>query len=110
AALPPEQDVEAYRRDLAAHAKEPVDRSWAPAAEKAFASDLRALAPKAKYRVESVSCRMTTCLADLTFDSFGDATHGWQSILSQPYRTNCGREIMLETVPSDATKPYGVQL
>jgi hypothetical protein len=101
-----EREVNAFHADLARHAAEGVDSKWASVAASSLTKDFVALAPAGHFKLKSVDCRTTTCVANVEFDTYGAAMRGWQQILLTPFRTGCGVEILLDEQPRDPSLPY----
>jgi len=101
------------RRALAAHAAEPVDASWAPAAARTIARDLRAIPPaalRAPFRVAGVDCRTTRCVATLEWPSYDAARESFRAVIQQRSVQNRCSTFMLLDEPSDTTSAYESEL
>jgi hypothetical protein len=101
-------DVDAilHHSRLEDHMREPIDPSWAGEAQHAYERDLRRLALDAGFGLRSVDCRTTTCTADLTFASYGDARTSMQKIMGYRWSLSCLKEMHLDSVADGSSSTY----
>ncbi len=97
--------IEEHRAMLDAHAREPLNRSWARATETTLQTDLGPVAKLKHFDITSVDCRTTTCVATLTFPNYGAANDQWSSVLTARNHAQCSTEITLEDA-ADPSQPY----
>jgi len=87
---------EQVRRDaIARHEREPRDPEWSAATEKHITALLATLAAPGKFRVSSVDCRTTSCVAYLRVATYLDAQKAWPSSVQAQNDAQCGTEITL---------------
>jgi hypothetical protein len=98
------------RRSVDAHIAEPADPAWAARTSASLSSDLTPLAEKGHFRVASLDCRTTTCLAKLDWPAGADVRHEYGKLLHEPYRANCTRSFVLEQKPSASGEQEGLLL
>jgi hypothetical protein len=87
--------VKAHRESIARHEREPRDERWATQVEQVLRGTLATLTGPKKFRITSVDCRTTSCVAYLSAASFHDAQRAWPSIVNARNDAKCGTEITL---------------
>jgi len=97
------REVQAHHAVIARHMREPGDATWAPESEKRLRAFLSPLAAREKFRVVSVDCRTTSCVAELSFPSYAAAQSKWRSVLNAHNPVGCGTQIALEEPHGEAT-------
>jgi hypothetical protein len=102
-----EREVKLFRAELSAHSNEAVDPGWAQSQTGTLTRELGVPSSSAGVEVESVDCRMTTCVATLQFRDWQTASRNWRRVLEGRYERGCGVEIVLDGAPEDPAKPYG---
>jgi hypothetical protein len=100
-----------HQAALAAHARDPIDPQWAPRMEQRFSAALEPLAQSAGFEIVKTECRMSTCIAEARFKSYGSAVHAWGNLLSPTRPEGCTAKIVLgppneEGEPFEATALY----
>ena len=79
--------------DLIAKFKaEGVDPSWSPNATQSLKSDFQRLSSTG-FRVVSVACHMTICVATLEYPNYSAAQQHVGQLVHHPYAMNCGRGV-----------------
>lgn len=76
-------------------AAEPEDRTWSREATASFPKEFEALGARGKLSVTDVTCKTTSCLAKLTWESYPDAVRSWRSVLHARYSKNCARKVFV---------------
>ena len=90
---------EKVRASVDAHNAELRDPSFAAKATDLLSSDLAALAASNHFKVASLDCRTTTCLAKVEWPSERTAADEYSKLATEPFRVNCGRSVALEEAP-----------
>lgn len=99
---PDEQDafaLESWHQRLEQHAREPIDRTWAGAAEASFSNDLASFGREAGFDVTKVECATNTCTARIAWTDFSAAQNAHGAILHYHFAKNCARSLAME--PAD---------
>jgi hypothetical protein len=99
---PPPVTTEERRRQVAAriehavsaHRQDPPDPSWGPSAAASFRTDLEQIATSDGFRVKSIDCRTTQCLAVVEWPSFAQAREQGGDLAHFPYAVNCARHVL----------------
>lgn len=94
-----------WQAQLDAHARQPVDGSWAPEARASYDRDLRLLTERVDARLLDTDCRTDRCTGTVEFSSFDDAVVGYESFLHGDYAINCACGTILPE-PEDRARPY----
>jgi len=97
------QREQVHRELLAQHEREPHDPEWSASTEKLITARLETLAARGRFRVSSVDCRTTSCVAYLRVASYLDAQKAWPSIVQAPNDAQCGTEVTLTQPQAGAT-------
>jgi hypothetical protein len=84
---------------------EPVDTSWSQKATAFINADLTSLAAKNHFKVSSVECKTTSCLARVEWDSQASANQEYGQLMHHSYKTNCMRSVLLD----ERLQPSGKQ-
>jgi hypothetical protein len=90
---------------LAKHAAEPLDATWAAAANASLSSDVLDTAKASQFEVTAVDCRSTTCTAELRWPTFALASSNYVNVVQQRMALACTREMTLAK-PIDPETPY----
>jgi hypothetical protein len=92
------------RTSIDTHNAEPVDPTWATKTNGFLRSDLSRLATQNHFRVSSIDCRTTTCLAKVEWATEQEAVEEHSRLMHSPYQANCTRSVVLEedALPSGA--------
>jgi hypothetical protein len=77
------------------HAHQPVDRAWSTEAQASIAADMGSVASAAGFKLQDVSCKTTTCTAEIEWATREEAVKNYSKLLHVNYQRNCGREILL---------------
>ena len=99
------RQMQVRREAIARHEREPRDPQWSAATEKLISDLLATLAGPGKFRVSSVDCRTTSCVALLRVATFADAQSAWPSIVQARNDAGCSTAITLTEAQPGAT-PY----
>jgi hypothetical protein len=87
---------------------QPRDEAWAATTEHTLEQDLGRLATELAFRVHSVECRSSRCVAELDWPSGAEAQRDFKAVLSsQAHQLNCQRRLLL---PSADVSPARGQL
>jgi len=81
--------------EISQHRAEPIDGSWSRHASRSLSEDLEKAAAEKKFRVTSVDCRNTSCLAVLEWPTYADALAGFGEVIHTPFAVNCVRGMTL---------------
>ncbi|MFY0571310.1 hypothetical protein ACN28E_46805 [Archangium lansingense] len=87
--------LQRQRAQLEAHQREPLDFVWAKEAHSSFAADLSSLSREAAFRVRNIDCRTTTCVVNLEWASYEEASASYPRLLQHAYGLDCTRSIVL---------------
>jgi hypothetical protein len=91
----------AFAATIAAHAREPLDATWARQTAALVDSGLAASGTEGGYVVRGVDCRSQTCVAELEWPSYELAAEGYQSALTASFGRPCATEIVIpEPIPA----------
>jgi len=93
------EQVKAHRESIARHELEPRDSLWATRTEQSLRNLLAKLANPRTFRVTSVDCRTTSCVAYLSAVSYLEARLAWPSIVNARSDIKCGTEVTLNEPP-----------
>lgn len=102
-APPPQQSAEDAARQWAEQqrareaqvAAEPVDRNWSREATASFRKDFETLGARDRFQVTDLECKTTSCLAKLSWGSYGDARKTWHDVLHGRYEKGCARQVFV---------------
>jgi hypothetical protein len=97
------EQVKVHRESIARHEREPRDSIWATQTEQVLLELLATLANPRTFRVTSIDCRTTTCVAYLSAASYEEARQAWPSIINARSDTKCGTEVTLDAPPPNAS-------
>jgi len=103
------REMQAHRAAIEQHLREPRDPLWAPGSEKSLRALLEPVATRAKYRIASIDCRSTSCIAELSFASYAVAQENWRAVLHAQNLIGCGVAIAVEEPPIPA-KNYALSV
>ncbi|PTL75742.1 hypothetical protein DAT35_52760 [Vitiosangium sp. GDMCC 1.1324] len=101
--------LQRQRAQLEAHQREPLDFVWAKEAHSSFAADLSSLSREAAFRVRNIDCRTTTCVVNLEWTSYEEASTSYPRLLQHAYGLDCTRSIVLPE-PEDPHVSYQANL
>jgi hypothetical protein len=90
---------------IEAHGREPRDQTWAGQASQSLSDNFRETAKTAHFTFQGIDCRTTTCVADVTFDTYRDAKSQFPRVLHTLYNPPCAVSIYLPLAQND-TDPY----
>lgn len=105
----PEEEVtpaDSIRDDLAAHSRDWRDAGWASAAEASLSKTYSEI--PGSHKVRTVDCRTSSCVVEVEWPSFSEATAGYRSLLAAPTEPNCESKILLR--PSGEEGVYSERL
>jgi hypothetical protein len=89
------QQMKVHRDAIVRHESEPRDSLWASQTERVYQTLLTKLASGGTFRVTSVDCRTSSCVAYFSAASYQDAQLAWPSILNAQSDTKCTTEVTL---------------
>jgi hypothetical protein len=99
------ETVRQHDDSIATHWQEPMDGAWARKAQSSFKDELSALQSDGHFRLENVDCRSRSCIADVRFDNYFQASTQWQRIVHARYTEPCSKEVVNDA-PTDPAAPY----
>ena len=99
------QALARWSSQLAEHAAESTDESWASEAARRFQVDLEQLGEEHGFSLLQTACKTTTCSAALRWPSHHAAVDGFSTLLHASYELGCARRIALPE-PEDPDQPY----
>lgn len=112
---PPPDEAEVVERtrqiwdaQVETHEDAPVDPQWSGEARGSFERGLTEAAGELGGDVR-VDCRTDSCLATVEFESYGDATISFSSLLQHDYDLNCETSVAMPP-PEDPSAPYGAEV
>lgn len=97
--------VARHENAIAAHRQQSRDSRWARASEASLRGDLETLSSAARFEVEEVDCRSTSCISTVRWPNHSVALASWPDLLHANYHLGCAREITLPE-PADVSQPY----
>jgi hypothetical protein len=101
----PVDHVAQHRAAIRQHGVEQLDREWSKSTAVSLTSSLSGLGKTAGFRVASVDCRTTTCVAYLDWNTYQLSVEHYADILQHDFGIACAREIVLPP-PSDPADRY----
>jgi hypothetical protein len=104
----PRSDAVRFHERLEAHGREAIDPSWALEARRAYEGDLRGLAADNGFTLESVDCRTTSCVADVSFASLAAAKDSMKKIVVSRWTLNCTKAMSLDE--ANESSPYSTSI
>jgi hypothetical protein len=112
----PSTQLDTFKRTIARIKAQPYDKGWAASAENEITASflailrLRQTSPQGiPAELRSVDCRLDACVVTIEWQSFAQASAGWESLLLSPMQPNCDREIVLDE-SIDPNGPYPTQV
>lgn len=93
-----------FARRLKEHDAEPPDPEWAKSTGVELESDLARVRELGDLAVSRVSCRNTTCTAQVEWPDRATALREYSLLVHVPFRVNCERSIILPDAEPGATK------
>jgi len=85
------------------HEAEPVDPTWAPAANQALGRDLGSVSKATGVAISNINCRNTSCVATAQWKDRETATRDYELLLRYPFRVNCERTVVLPPATAGET-------
>ncbi len=82
-------------------AAEPDDPRWSRGAAAALRKNFEDLGIRSKFKVASLECRTTSCLAKLSWPSYDGAAKAWRSVLHAQTAINCARSVFVPPPEGD---------
>lgn len=95
-----------FRNDLKRHASDARDSTWAPKAEQSLRNSFASA--KGSFKLGSVECKMTSCVASVTWPNREAATKEYQSLLQTHFEPNCASKILIH--PGDGADAFEEKL
>jgi len=99
------EKVVRHQNAIAAHRQQGRDSRWARASEASLRGDLETLSAAARFEIEEVDCRSTSCISTVRWPNHSAALALWPELLHANYHLGCAREITLPE-PADVSQPY----
>jgi len=96
-----------FASDFAQHARDGRDSVWSAKAEGSLGSKLRSIAGQREVR--GVDCRMTSCVARLSWTNQAAARADYRNLLVASYEPNCATRILLPDA-ADPSASYEARL
>ncbi len=94
-----------HENAIAAHQRQSRDARWARASEASLRADLGTLSSAARFEVEEVDCRSTSCISTVRWPNHSATLASWPELLHANYQLGCAREITLPD-PADVSQSY----
>lgn len=94
---------------LAKHGQQPLDPAWAPRVSQHIQGRLQALQETADFKLESVDCRTSMCVATVEWSSRHAAADNHGELLSASFDLACGTRIYLPEAV-DESRPFRTPL
>ena len=89
-----ERVKKAFAEKLAGHSAQPANPAWSKSTEGVLRRGLENTAKTAGFRVSSVDCRTTSCVADLEWDTYSAMRQNLHTAVESSYDTLCARAAM----------------
>jgi hypothetical protein len=80
-----------FAEKLAKHSAQPTDTTWARSTEGILREGLSDAAKKAGFRTVDISCRTTSCVANLEWDSYEAMHANLHTAYESSHNANCAR-------------------
>ncbi len=98
-----------HRAAVREHDAQPIDRDWSLPMARSLTSTLSRLGTTTGFRVASVDCRTTLCVADLDWEHYNAALGHYGDVLHDRSPGGCSRETILPP-PSGASGRYRAEV
>jgi hypothetical protein len=95
-----EEFKEAFSKRLAQQKNEPTESAWAEKATTLLRTDIQDIATQSGFRLLSIDCRTTLCLARVEWNSPGEASREFARLAHGGYRANCTKSVVVDETPS----------
>jgi hypothetical protein len=93
-----------FSEKLAYHSAQPLDITWAKSTEGVLREGLLDAAKKAGFRTADISCRTTSCIANLEWDSYESMLTNLHTAVELGHNMTCARWAMAPDTPKDGGK------